>query len=177
MMRTAGGVLLLVALTACGGSNTPTQPQQSSTPAVSSTCSQSVLDHGGGSADPWTIYYDDFSLPESGRLDITVDWTYATSAIAVFVVPANTCGTIEEMNGGQCNLLLRSDPATTPKPRKVSVTLSAGNYRWMIGNASEVQESVSYQLVHSKGSCPAISRGPGASGRPALHFGQIQPMR
>jgi hypothetical protein len=118
------------------------------------------------------VAYDDFSVPDSGRLDVTLDWTFASSQIGFYVVPANTCTTIEEFNARSCNFLIRSEPSAT-KPRKISTpNFTAGNYRWLIANFSEQDESVSFQVVLSKGTgCPALAGGsPAASSEaePAL---------
>jgi hypothetical protein len=97
-------------------------------------------------------------VPDTGRLDITVDWTNASSDIGVYLVPANTC-TLEEFNARSCNFLVLSDPSRV-KPRKISTpNFNAGNYRWLLANYSDNDESVSFQFVLSKGSCAALTGG------------------
>src|SRR5262245_53376809 len=61
------------------------------------TCSQTVVVQDAGSAKPRILYYNDFSVPDTGRFDMTVDWTIPASPIGVYLVPANTC-TIDEFN-------------------------------------------------------------------------------
>lgn len=165
----------------CPEGQTGTQP--SCVPIVTQEpCTQTVVDSGNGSANPLTIYWKDFSVPQSGRLDITVDWTVASSRIGVYVVPANTC-TVEELNARSCNFLVRSEPgASSAKPLKISTpNFAAGNYRWMIGNGSNNQESLAYQVVLSKGPCAALAgNGPGAASRgaePEVTFEQALPIR
>ena len=177
MMRIAAGVLLLVALTACGGSSsTPTQTP-TPTPTPVQTCSQSVIDHGNGSVNGSTLYYNDISVAQSGRLDFNIDWTFNTSVIGIYLVPANTC-TLSEFNAGTCNFLMHSAGATTPKPRKESVNVSAGSYRWLFANFSDVQESVAFQIVLSTGGgCPPISRALSSSEGQARHLDHIAPLR
>jgi hypothetical protein len=89
-------------------------------------------------------------------------------------VPANTC-TLEEFNARSCNFLVRSEPSAT-KPKKISTpNFTAGNYRWMIGNFSTDQESVSLQVVLQKGTGCA----PLAGGRPsaaAVREGNLPPL-
>lgn len=182
-------VALVWTLGACGGDGpgrcpegqTGTQPNCVPI-VVQEPCTQKVLDSGNGSADPFTIYLKDFSVPEGGRLDITVDWTVASSRIGVYVVPANTCN-IDELNARSCNFLVRSEPgASSAKPLKISTpNFAAGNYRWMIGNGSSNQESLAYQVVLSKGSCAAITSAvPGAASRGGdadVTFEQARPIR
>jgi hypothetical protein len=115
-----------------------------------------------------TVVYEDFSVPDSGRLDVTLDWTVPSSPIGFYLVPANTCNTVEEFNGGSCNFLIRSESGA--KPRKISTpNFAAGNYRWMIGNYSTEQESVSFQIVLQKGTgCAPLAGGaPAAAVREA----------
>ncbi len=120
-------------------------------------CTQTTVESDAGPVEGDTLYFFDFSVPDSGRLDITLDWTNPASAFGVFVVPANTC-TLDEFNTRSCTFFVRSEFATTPKPRKISVpNFSAGNYRWLIGTPSENAESISYQFVLSKGACAALS--------------------
>ena len=119
-------------------------------------CTQSVVAQGSDSWGPSEIGFNDFSVPDGGRLDITVDWTNASSKIGVYVVPTNTC-TLDQFNARSCNFLVRSE-ASTVKPRKVSTpNFAAGNYRWLI--LSDSVESISLQIVLSKGSCAALTGG------------------
>ena len=121
-----------------------------------------VLQESGG-IPAQTVVVEDFSVPDSGRLDVTLDWTIAASPIGFYLVPANTCTTVAEFNARSCNFLVRSEPSAT-KPRKISTpNFNAGNYRWMVGNYSEDDESVSLLIVLSKGGCPALGGMPSAS--------------
>jgi hypothetical protein len=155
------GLALAASLAACGGGGSG--PTSTPTPAPTPTpCTQSTIKQEGGGITPSTLLYDDFSVPDSGRLDVTLDWTFATSPIGFYIVPANTC-TLDEFNARSCNFLVRSE--TTTKPRRISTPFSAGNYRWMIANYSDADESMTLLIVLSKGSCPALAGAPGASER------------
>jgi len=100
------------------------------------------------------------SAPTSGRLDITMDWTFATTAIGFYVVSAGTCP-IDAFNAGTCTFLGRSE--TTAKPRKFSVNVSAGNYELLVAVFSTDDESVSGQVVLSGSTCPAFASAGQAS--------------
>jgi hypothetical protein len=124
--------------------------------AIAPPCTQSVVYNTSGSLDARTLYADDFSVADSGRLDMTLDWTNATSRMGLYLVAANTCS-LEEFNARSCNFLVRSEPPGT-KPRKVSAqNLAAGNYRWLIANFADVQESAALQVVLSKGTCSPLA--------------------
>ena len=156
------GAGLAACLAACGGGGS--SPTTTPTPAPTPTpCTQNTIVQESGGISGRTLVYDDFSVPDSGRLDVTLDWTDPASLIGFYVVPANTC-TLNEFNSRTCNFLITSE--TTTKPRKISSSnFSAGNYRWMVANYSEAQESVSLLIVLSKGSCPALGGMPSASQR------------
>jgi hypothetical protein len=126
---------------------------------VQPACTQTVVESDSGSVEAHTLYFFDFSVPDSGRLDVTLDWTNPASRVGIYLVPANTCD-LDAFNARNCNFLVRSEPSPV-KPRKISVSnFSAGNYRWLIGTFSDTDESVSYQFVLSKGSCAALTVTP-----------------
>ncbi len=164
-LLTAGA--LLAGLAACGGGDggpgTPSPPPPTPVP-----CTQTTIKQETGGISARTIVFDDFSVPDTGRLDVTLDWTVASSSIGFYLVPANTCTSATEFNNRTCNFLVRSEPPGT-KPRKISTpNFAAGNYRWLIANFADIQESVSMQIVLSKGGCPALTGGsPGASSETA----------
>jgi hypothetical protein len=161
--RTAASFVAVVALaglSGCGGSSPTNDPAPVPAPTP---CAQKVLDSGSDSLPSKYVLYYDFSVPEAGRLDVTLDWTYASNNVGVYVVTAGTCSTLEEFNARNCNFVLRSE--TTAKPRKVSVAnVGAGNYRWLFANFGSTDDSISYQVVLSTGGCaPLTNSGPGAS--------------
>jgi hypothetical protein len=136
----------------------PSGPTCATPPPPPPPCTQSVVESGTGTLEARTFRYDDFSVPDTGRLDATVDWTNASSPIGVYVVPANTCS-VDEFNARTCNFLVRSEPSSI-KPRKISTpNFAAGNYRWLMANFSTSDESISFQFVLSKGSCPTLTGG------------------
>lgn len=124
-------------------------------------CTQSTVYTNSGAVPSRQVVLDQFSVPDGGRLDMTLDWTNASSSMGLYLVPANTCTTIEEFNARSCNFLVRSEPPG-PKPRKVSTAnFQAGNYRMLIANFSEADESAALQVVLSKGAnCAALTVAP-----------------
>lgn len=102
-------VALATSLVACGGSGScpqgstgaPPNCTQIQCPAGTSgtppnctaiqACVQTVVESGSEAAKAKTLYYFDFSVPDAGRLDVTMDWTYAASRVGIYLVPANTC--------------------------------------------------------------------------------------
>jgi hypothetical protein len=167
--QAAAGVALVLVLGGCGGDGgtvSTCPPGQVGTPPNCTTppppCTQTpVLTESGGVPDR-TLLFDDFPVTQSGRLDMTLDWTNASSLMGLYLVPAGTC-TLDQFNQRTCNFLVRSEPPGT-KPRRVSANnLAAGNYRWIVANFNDVAESAALQIVLSVGNCPAISGAPPSS--------------
>jgi hypothetical protein len=96
-----------------------------------------------------------FSVSTAGRLDITVDWTFAASPVGVYLVNAGGCS-IDQFNAQTCTFLARSE--ITTKPRKFSVpNTAAGNYELLVANFGTQDESISGQVVLSSATCPAFA--------------------
>ena len=157
------GAAVVAGLPACGGSGSVTQTcpaGQTGTPPNCTTppppCTQTKVYSDIGFVQPKTVQFFDFSVPDSGRLDITLDWTFVTSPIGFYIVPAVSCNTVEEFNARTCTFIVQSEPSAT-KPKKISQNFSAGNYRWLIANYSNDPEAANLLINLSKGSCPALT--------------------
>ena len=163
-LRWIAGLVMAFLLPGCGSSTPTTVP----TPApTSSPCSQSALIQANGAVPPRSLARVAFSVPTTGRLDVTVDWTFAASEIGIYLVFAGGCS-IDQFNVGTCNVLSASE--TTAKPRKFSVAnTAAGNYELLVANFGTQDESISGQVVLSSSTCPAFASA--ASGASARGFG------
>ncbi|HXK11665.1 MAG TPA: hypothetical protein VMT70_18620 [Vicinamibacteria bacterium] len=172
LLTLAGAATAVAWLGACSSGPAGCPPGETGAPPnctvipTPSTCTQAKLVSAPFGIDAKALDYADFSVPNKGRLDMTLDWTNAPSPMGLYLVPANTCS-LDEFNKRTCNFLVQSEPSAT-KPRKVSApNLAAGNYRWLVANFSDAQESVSLQIVLSQGDgCPAFgSAAPGGLAR------------
>lgn len=131
-------------------------------PNCAPPCTQTAVYTNSGGVPSQVLIFDDFPVTDTGRLDLTMDWTNASSLMGLYLVPAGTC-TLSEFNARTCTFLVRSDPPG-PKPRRVSVAnIAAGNYRFMVANYSAGDESAALNVVLSKGGCPAVANTPPAS--------------
>src|ERR1700680_5002918 len=151
MFRRGCVVLLLISASACGGSNTaPSAPSTPSTP-----CIQTIVFQGsGGSIPANTADFESFTTTTTGRLNVTLDWTFS-STLVLLQVAQGACN-FAQFKANSCTLLLSL--SSSPKPLKGAIqNVAAGTYPLITGNASSVQESVSVQVVLSTGSCPAAS--------------------
>lgn len=153
-LRWIAGLVMALFLPACGSSSTPTTP---ATPAPTPTpCTQTNVLQVDGSVPALSLARAPaFSVSTAGRLDITVDWTFAASPIGVYLVTAGACS-IDQFNAQTCTFLARSE--TTAKPRKFSVAnTAAGNYELLVANFGTQDESISGQVVLSSSTCPAFA--------------------
>jgi hypothetical protein len=87
----------------------------------------------------------DFTVPRQGDIRATVDWTFATNDIDIYIVPRDNCG-LEAFNARTCDFLAISQ--TTAKPETVRVTaLPAGDYDLLVANFGDDTDSLSWQIV------------------------------
>jgi hypothetical protein len=100
----------------------------------------------------------------AGRIDATIDWTFPTSSIGVYIVRVAAGCNVEEISADTCTFIASSDPPGA-KPRKVSVSAPAGSYQLLVANFSTVDESVTGQVLLSLGTCPAFGTGAPAAFR------------
>lgn len=150
----------LALLGGCGGSGSPTTV---ATPAPTPTpCSQAVVLGGQGQLPASSADYEDFTTSAIGRLDITIDWTFPSSMMAILVVRSGSCP-FDQLKAGTCTVLVQGGGPGTgvppgTKPIKVSTpNFAAGAYNLIILNANSQQESAAIQVVLSQGSCAALT--------------------
>ena len=173
--RRAAAFVMIAALVGCGGDDGPdcsANPTAAGCPPPPTTqppCTQQNIFQSGTPTPPLSAAYaPTVTTTSTGRLDVTVDWTFATSPVGFWVVRP-PCS-IDQLNARTCDFVVRSDPATTPKPRRASSAsgLAVGTYQLIVGNLGNQNESVSAQIIRSSASCPAVSSaGVGASRAPA----------
>jgi hypothetical protein len=97
---------------------------------------------------PRTLYsVGTFTTTVAGRLDVTVDWTFATDNVDVYVA-RGTC-TIDQVNQRTCPFATLSESTTAKPERLVMSSLDPGTYNLMIGNRGPASEAASYQVVHT----------------------------
>jgi hypothetical protein len=153
--------LLAVGLSDCGSSTpVPTGGTVVATPTPV-PCTQTTLLKGAGAVPAHTADFETHTVSTSGRIDVTVDWTYASSLIGVFLT--QNC-TFDQFKAGACNFLIALQ--SPPKPLKGSASVSAGTYTLIIVNAADQAESLALNSVLSSTSCPALaSAGASAAAR------------
>jgi hypothetical protein len=137
---------LLAGLVACGGDGPtnvtppPPPPPTPPPPVVVSQIQGFALRAGFAS-------FANFSTTSTGTLEATVDWTFATNDLDVYLTPS-TC-TFAQLAANQCTMIAFSE-SETAKPEKARATnVAPGNYIIWIHNVGPADDTLSYQVVFS----------------------------
>ena len=147
--RTASAVLFAaILLPACGGSSSDPSPV-STPPPTPPPVVESVVASGSGTLPARALALIPFSIPSSGTLDVTVEWTLATNDVHAYLM-SGPC-TFEQFVALACTFVTFSE-STTLKPERLRVVgTNAGSYTLGIGNVGPGEESVAFQVVHTTG--------------------------
>lgn len=146
---------LCAGIVACGGggSSTPVAPTVVAAPPPT-PCTQTTLLEGSGSIPSRTLGVETISVPTVGRVDIIVDWTFASSPIGVYLVQG-ACS-LEQFNARSCNFLIRSESGA--KPRKASASnVMPGTYSVLVANGASETEAVSLQVFLASATCAPLA--------------------
>jgi len=161
----AAGLTLAILLAACGSDPVTRPPDPPSAaplppPTVASTGQRTLEAHFIGRPAP-------FTTAVTGTLEATVDWTFATNNIDVFIARGDC--TPQQFVDAQCNVAA-SATSNGVKPRRVTLTGAApGVYSLLIGNAGPDRESLSWQVVLTPtAASSSASPGTGSFGPPAM---------
>ena len=153
----------------CGGNDPDPLPSPSPTPTP---CIQTTAFTDEGKVPANTAVYVRFSTAATGRLDITMDWTFPASVMAYVVVAADGCP-FEALQAGTCTFLTQAGgpgsgigPGTKPI-KQSTANFAAGNYDLILLNPNSEDESISIQAVVSQGPCAALASTPQGSGSSA----------
>jgi len=93
------------------------------------------------------IIYFPFTTTATGTIGVTVDWTFATNDIDVYLARGTATCSLDQFNSHQCTWL-GSAESTTAKPERLSVpNLAAGPYTLYVVNWGNTQESMSFQIT------------------------------
>ena len=97
-----------------------------------------------------TYLVQSITMPQTGRLDVTVDWVLPTNIVSLTLAQA-PCSSVQ-FQEDKCNVLLNLFPP--PKPLVGSTYwLNAGNYDLLLGNFSPIEEIASTNVVFKTTGC------------------------
>jgi hypothetical protein len=92
-----------------------------------------------------------FTTSETGRLELTVDWSFAPTVVSAILSQA-PC-TLDKLEASECNVQFTL--FSPPKPLHESTTLlRAGTYDLILANPNAVPQSFSAQVVLTSVGCP-----------------------
>jgi hypothetical protein len=151
----AAGLALVLALGACGGSGSPTGPNNPPpTPAPTPT-PPVVVGQGGGPLEVDFLARVPFTTTQAGTLDITLDWTFAANDLDIVLVRGDC--SFDDFIAELCPAIASSF-STTAKPEKVRFPgAAAGAYTFFVGNNGPADESASYQILLLPGASSAAN--------------------
>jgi hypothetical protein len=145
-------VLPVMLLPGCKGNAGGTT---SATPPVTTpTCQQTTVLERASALDANGYVYQTFSTSQTGRIDITVDWTFPASPISLYLVE-EACTIDHLLGGGGCAALTFSQSGA--KPRRASHFTGPGRYAVIVVNGASQDESISMHVVLSSTGCPTIT--------------------
>jgi hypothetical protein len=150
------GVALGLALgvAACGGdpSGSTSTPTVVATPSAMPR-SPVVLDGDNGGLPALTVLMRPFATTETGSLEATVDWTYGTNDIDVYLA-RGSC-TFEQFVQEQCTIVASATSSTAKPERARLANQPAGTYTFLAANFGPDDESIAYQVVFTPGTSAA----------------------
>lgn len=144
----AAGAAILPACGGNGGGGSVTGPSSLPTPPP---IMQTVVAQGSASGlQLFNVYVaPTFTTTRTGRLDVTVDWTFARNDVDAHLA-RGACEFIQFILGA-CEIVAFSE-STTAKPERLTVpSAAAGVYTLLIPNFGPGRESISYQVVLTTG--------------------------
>jgi hypothetical protein len=153
LLAVSTGLVLAAMLPSCSGSSSSTV--STTPPTTTPPCTQTTLAQESAPVEALTVVGGTLTTTTTGRLDVTVDWTFPSSDIGVYLTRQDSCDEAQ-FNAGTCAFIIRSEGGA--KPRKVSApNLAPGAYDLFVANFSEHDESVSALVVLSSSTCPALT--------------------
>jgi hypothetical protein len=161
-------------LPACGSDSAPTPPS-TTPPTTLPPVTQAVVASGSGALPALNAAGIAFNTSTSGRLDATVEWTFASNDVDVYLV-RGACS-FEEFVNLLCNIVSFSE-STTAKPERISFQGAPPDaYVLVIANYGPADESVAFQVVLTSG--PGVSSAPVRSAAPRAGAGRppVRPRR
>jgi hypothetical protein len=153
-LAVAVAALLVASSCGGGGSGTPT-PVSTPTPApVETIVKQGSYSIPAPEEDGFSYYGSDLiTTSATGRLVTTVNWTYASNSVWMYIAEGDCTGdqfdNLDCPGGPTCECLFTAaSEQDSPKPRALTVTnASAGTRTLITWNRGPQEESISYQAV------------------------------
>jgi hypothetical protein len=148
-------VLILMALPACGGSSNPVT-SSSPSPTPPPVTRSAVIDDDAFAVPSKFAVPDVWTTTSTGTVEVTVDWTFATNDVDIFVARGSEPCTLQTLNNRTCGFVA-TEESTTMKPEKLSMpNLAAGTYTLYVVNFGSTDESVACHIVLTTTSAASV---------------------
>jgi hypothetical protein len=144
-----------VGLSGCGSDKNPTTPTPTPTPSPAAVTR--VVSQGNGPIGPRTVAPVVFITTAAGSVAATVDWTFATNDVDIFLARGSEPCTLQTFNDRSCGFIA-TEESVLMKPEKLTVpSLAAGTYTLYVANHGDTDESVAYQVTLTSASASSAS--------------------
>ena len=140
-------------------SSNPTGPGcvASSAPPPAPAPVTRVISQGNGPIGRRTVAPVVFTTTATGSVGITVDWTFASNDVDIFVTRGSEPCTLGTFNDRSCGFVA-TEESVLMKPEKLTVpSLAAGTYTLYVANFGDTDESVAYQVTLTSTSASSAS--------------------
>jgi hypothetical protein len=135
------GAVMLAGLSACGGGGSPSHPSSPPPPVTR------VIHDDAFAVASETVVPDTFATTSTGTLEVTLDWTFASNDVDIFIARGSEPCTLATFNDRSCGFIASAE-STTLKPEKVSIpNLAAGSYTLYVANFGSSDESVACHIT------------------------------
>lgn len=129
-------------------------PQSPSPPPTEVT---RVVSQGSGPIGSKVLAPVVFTTSAAGSVAVTVDWTFATNDVDIFLTRGSEPCTLATFNDRSCGFIATEESASM-KPEKLTVpSLAAGTYTLYVANFGSTDESVAYQVTLTSTSASSVS--------------------
>jgi len=156
-------LVLALMLGACGGddcSDHPTTPECSPPPSPSPTptpITRRLIGEGSFSnLGERVIAEIPFNIDSRATIEATVDWTFATDDVDIFLVHGRC--TLDQFNTDTCPFAAFATNASTKPETVTAPNQEAGSYALYILNWGPAEESVSFQIFQVTGGSASSAR-------------------
>ncbi len=146
---------LILGVVSCGddgGSTTPTTTPTTTVPPTTLASGRTIL-QGSTAVPARQLFFVDVVVPSAGRLDLTVDYTYPTSVMPVWLTD-HQCSR-QQFDEDSCDFLGKLPSVQAAKPRVLTVpSIGPGTYTMFVNNdngtpegTTQNDEVVTYKFV------------------------------
>jgi hypothetical protein len=116
-----------------------------------------VISEGSGTLEARFLDFVVFTTGATGTVAATVDWTFATNDVDIYLTRGSDPCTVDDFNSRTCAFLAAAETGSA-KPERLNVAgLAAGTYTLYVGNHGPTDESVAWQVTLTSTSASSVT--------------------